>query len=119
MKRNRIDPPYRTRLVSADGTETPVDAHGIIIELGPGLELDLDLAPHPNHAGGLVICAGPSLSLAELEKGGLYSSLAVRPGASNVIHVFVERHPWGPICEDDQTDDAERGVGHGDDDGIS
>ncbi len=94
MKRQRIDPPYKAYLVAADGTRTPVDAHGIVIEFGPNLELELDLAPHPNHAGGLPIHAGPERTLAELESSGFSSSLVVRPGASNVIHVFVERHPW-------------------------
>ena len=47
MKEKRIDPPYKTYLVSDDGTRTRVDAHRIVIELGPDVELALELAPHP------------------------------------------------------------------------
>jgi hypothetical protein len=107
MKRERIDPPYKAYLVAPDGTKTPVVAHGIVIELGPNLELELDLAPHPNHAGGLPIRAGPERTLAELENSGFSSSLVVRPGASNVIHVLVERHPWQIIFGDEANEISE------------
>src|SRR5262249_33740418 len=103
MKRKRIDPPYKAYLLSADGSRTPVTAHGIVIELGPDLEVELDLAPHPNHAGGLAITTGPERTLADREKSGFSSSLLVRPGACNVIHVFLERHPWRPITGESQT----------------
>src|SRR5262245_35940695 len=101
MTRKRIDPPYRAYLVSADGKKTPVHAHGIVIELGQDLELELDLAPHPNQpVGCLAVCAGPERTLADFERSGHCSSLVIRPAAGNTIHLFVERHPWCPISPD-------------------
>lgn len=96
MERRRIETPYRLHLVAADGTRTPAATHGVVIELGPGREVELDLAPHPHHATGLPITACPA------EERDIASALVVRLGAANVIHLPVERRPILPEVSPDQ-----------------
>ena len=50
--------------------------------------IESDLAPHPNHRGRLPI----STDTQNDHRGTHYSSLTIRPGAGNVIHLSVERH---------------------------
>lgn len=83
--------PYKTYLVSADGTRKLIVGRAIVIELGPDQELELDLAPHANFRGGLPLVTGSARTTGAPEKQGFCSNLVVHPGASNVLHVSVER----------------------------
>ena len=84
--------PYKAYAVSADGTMKPIEGQRILIELEPDQIIESDLAPHPNHRGRLPI----STDTQNDHRGTHYSSLTIRPGAGNVIHLSVERHQTTP-----------------------
>ncbi|MEM1368288.1 MAG: hypothetical protein AAGG02_09770 [Cyanobacteria bacterium P01_H01_bin.15] len=87
------DHSYKTFLVFEDGSRTLVNARSIIIEIAPNHKLELDLAPHPNHRGGLPILAGSAKTHQDAENlEESYSRLVIRPGAVNVVHVSIESH---------------------------
>jgi hypothetical protein len=106
MQRTRLNPPYKAYAVSADGNRTPLDAHSIVVELGAGAELELDLAPHPNFDGELSIRAGPEQSLEHMQQTGSYPSLVVRAGAANALLVSVEHHHIECDREDQESNTA-------------
>ncbi|MEZ7860808.1 MAG: hypothetical protein QMB70_06805 [Aeromonadaceae bacterium] len=83
---------YPTYLITASGERIPLEANSLVIELAPGRELELDLVAYPNHEGQLTIRAGSELDAGN--HGGQLSLLVVRPGASNLVHIGVERLPW-------------------------
>lgn len=83
---------YPTYLITASGERIPLAADSLVIELAPGRELELDLVAYPNHEGQLTIRAGSELDAGN--HGGQLSLLVVRPSASNLVHIGVERLPW-------------------------
>ena len=83
---------YPTYLITASGERIPLEANSLVIELAPGRELELDLVAYPNHEGQLTIRAGSELDAGN--HGGQLSLLVVRPSASNLVHIGVERLPW-------------------------
>lgn len=83
---------YPTYLITASGERIPLEADSLVIELAPGRELELDLVAYPNHEGQLTIRAGSELDAGN--HGGQLSLLVVRPSASNMVHIGVERLPW-------------------------
>ncbi len=83
---------YPTYLITASGERIPLEADSLVIELAPGRELELDLVAYPNHEGQLTIRAGSELDAGN--HGGQLSLLVVRPSASNLVHIGVERLPW-------------------------
>lgn len=91
MKRKRIDPPYKAYALRANGSRVPLDAHGIIVELAPGIEVEIDFAPHPGFAGELTLMTPPPPRMKRLYDEGKVDDFAVSFGASNVLHVWVER----------------------------
>jgi hypothetical protein len=91
MQRQRISPPFKAYAVAPDGSRSDVVANEIVIELGPDLHVVLDLAPHPDHAERLVMRAGLDRTVDEDQQDRFTSSFVIRPGACNVISVFVER----------------------------
>ena len=91
MKFPRIAPPYRVFVLRPNGGRQPLDAQSIIVELQPGIEVEIDLAPHPNFAGNLIISTPPTQHMKRLYEAGKVDSFAVVFGAANVLHVKVER----------------------------
>ena len=45
MRRQRISPPYKAYALDADGRRRPLRAHAIVVELRPGIEVEIDLVP--------------------------------------------------------------------------
>ena len=91
MKRKRINPPYKVSAVRADGTRFPVEAHELVIELRPGIEVEIDLAPHPGFAGQLTLLTPPPAHMKRLYDEGKVDEFFTFFGGTNVLHVLVER----------------------------
>jgi hypothetical protein len=95
MKRKRSSQPYKAYALAADGTRPPLDAHGIVVELRPGIEVEIDFAPHPAFAGQLTMLTPPPPEMERAQKRGLFDNFAVFFGGANVLHVWVERREVG------------------------
>lgn len=91
MRAARIAPPYKVFALRTNGAREPLDAQAIIVELQPGIEVEIDFAPHPNFAGQLIVFTPPTRDMERLCKEGKVDSFAVVFGAENVLHVRVER----------------------------
>jgi hypothetical protein len=91
VKFPRLDPPYKAYALGANGARQPLDAHGIVIELRPGIEVEMELAPHPGFAGHLILFTPPRSRMKRLYDAGKVDDFAVVFGGSNVLHVLVER----------------------------
>lgn len=91
MRRERVDPPYKAFALLANGTRVPLEAHGVVVEVRPGVEIEIDFAPHPNFAGHLTLYTPPCARMKKVYGEGNSDSFAVVFGATNVLHVFVER----------------------------
>lgn len=91
MTYKRIKPPYRVFEVLPDGSRRPLKVREIVVELRPGVEIEVDFAPHPNFSGQLVLCTPPSAHMKRLYDEGTIDDFAVVFGATNVLHVAVER----------------------------
>ncbi len=76
-------PPYKTFLVDDDGKRVRLDAHEIVLERPIGVDLEINLAPHPRFRGhvGFSTFRG--------------SCLVVEPGAGNGLYLFIENWPRG------------------------
>ncbi len=75
--------PYKTYAVSDDGSRTLVPAHEIVLERPQGIDLEINLAPHPSFRG--------RLSFSTFRG----SSLLLEAGSSAHAYVFVEDWPVG------------------------
>lgn len=84
---------HKVFALNANGKRTPLDAHGVIIELRPGIEVEIDFAPHPNFSGRLLMRTPPTRRMRTVYEAGWLDDFAVIFGATNVLHVFVERRP--------------------------
>jgi hypothetical protein len=83
---------YKVFSLQRNGARRLLDPHeAIIIELQPGIEVEVNLAPHPNFAGDLVMYTPPTRQMKRLYEAGKVDSFAVVFGAENVLHVKVER----------------------------
>jgi hypothetical protein len=91
VKRTRIDPPHKLFAVGARGGRKRIHASTLIVELRPGVEVEIDLAPHPGFAGHLVLLTPPATRTTRLFDAGVVDDFAVLFGATNVLHVLVER----------------------------
>ena len=91
MKRERVSPPYRAYTLLADGTRQPLEAHGVVVELRPGIEVEIDFAPHPGCEGQLVMLTPPPPEMGRVQKQGIFDDFVTFFGGSNVLHVWVER----------------------------
>lgn len=88
----RRDPPYRAYRILANGSREPIEAaYSVVVELKPGVEVEIMLAPHPGFDGHLVLMTPPIARMAELHDAGRRDDFAILFGASNVLHVAVDR----------------------------
>lgn len=83
--------PYRVHAVDADDRRTPLEAHGVVVELGGGKEVWIDFAPHPAWAGELVMMTPSPENGVAFWTAGKSDTFEVAAGASNVLHVRVTR----------------------------
>jgi hypothetical protein len=75
--------PYRTFVLSEDGSRTPVAAHEIVLERPIGIDLEINLAPHPVFRG--------QVSFSTFRG----STLLLEAGSSGHAYLFVEDWPVG------------------------
>jgi hypothetical protein len=100
MRRQRISPPYKAYALDAEGKRRPLRAHGIVVELRPGIEVEIDFAPHLGFAGQLCMLTPPPREMERTQAKGILDDFAVGFGGANVLHVWVERRitdhapPW-------------------------
>lgn len=83
--------PYKVYVLASDGSRSPFAARRLVVELRPGIEVEIELDPHPNHAGHLILST-PATSRMEAEyRSGNIDDFSVIFGATNVLHVLVKR----------------------------
>ena len=94
MKRKRCQP-YKLFVLGSNGSRTRIEAKDLIVELRPGVEVQIDLAPHPNFEGELVLETAPQRYMQRRYEAGFNDTFATIFGAANVLHVMVERRIRG------------------------
>lgn len=72
-----------------NGKRSKIDAQSIIIEIDENKYVELDTNPHPNHRGGLPISI--LLDFDNPFNTSAHSIFNIKPGASNVIHLHIEK----------------------------
>ena len=82
MKFPRIQP-YKTSVVDDDGKRTRLEAHEIVLERPIGVDLEVNLAPHPRFRGRVTFSTF----------GGAASSWS--PTLAMDLHLFIENWPRG------------------------
>lgn len=87
----RRSPPYRVYSLAADGTRRPIVAHGIIIRIRRGIEIELPLAPDLVWKGDLCLITPPFDKMKAAVEAGLLDSMHVRYSSPNIVHLSVER----------------------------
>src|SRR5580692_1631279 len=75
--------PYKTFQVDDDGERTRLDAHEIVLERRIGVDLEINLAPHPRFRG--------SVSFSTFRG----SAFVLEPEAADGVYLFIERWPRG------------------------
>jgi hypothetical protein len=83
--------PYKVYALDERGRRSLIKAHGLIVELKKGIEVELDFAPHPNFAGELHLLTPAAANMKAEYRAGRVDDFAVSFGASNILHVSVER----------------------------
>jgi hypothetical protein len=91
VKHLTVNPPYSVYAILPDGKRRRVRAVGVVVELRAGIEVEIDLAPHPRFAGQLILMTPPEARMERVYDEGKLDDFAVAFGASNVLHVLVER----------------------------
>ena len=82
MKFPRIRP-YKTFLVDDDGKRTRLAAHEIVLERPIGVDLEINLAPHPGFRGWVTFSTFRG------------SCLLLEPEAGSGLYLFIENWPRG------------------------
>lgn len=95
---------YRAFLITPSGERLPLEGQALVVELEPGKEIELDLTPHPNHPGDLVVRTGSELDVGN--RAGHLAMLVLRPAACNLVHLSVEHHPWQEVAPENVPGDA-------------
>jgi hypothetical protein len=75
--------PYKTYAVDDEGARARVDTHELVLERPAGIDLEVNLAPHPNFIGQVNFSTFRG------------SSLLLEAGGGNVLYLFVEDWPRG------------------------
>jgi hypothetical protein len=75
--------PYKTFALSEDGARTPVTAHEIVLERPVGVDLEINVAPHPVFLG--------RVSFSTFRG----RSLLLEAGSSGDAYIFIEDWPVG------------------------
>ena len=91
MSYTRLSPPYRVFELRHDGSRRRLALRDIVVELAPGVEIELNFAPHPNFAGKLVMYTPARANMKAAYDAGVVDDFAVVFGATNVLHVSVEQ----------------------------
>ena len=91
MKAQPTAPPYKLFVLGKNGKREPLEARALIVELEPGIEVEICLAPHPGFAGDIVMFTPPTRRMETLYKQGKVDSFETNFGAENVLHVRVVR----------------------------
>jgi len=84
-------PPYKVFEVLKGGARRRLDVRDIVVEVRPGVEIEINFAPHPNFAGHLVLYTPPCRRMRKVFDAGIVDDFAVFFGATNVLHVLVDR----------------------------
>jgi hypothetical protein len=88
MKLPRIRP-YKTFVIAADGARTRLDAHEIVLERPVGVDLEINLAPHPGFRG--------SVSFSTFRGSGII----LEPESGNGLYLFIQEWPRGDSRRND------------------
>jgi hypothetical protein len=91
MKAYPTVPPYKVFVLGKNGKREPLEARALVVELQPGIEVELNLAPHPGFAGDLILLTPPTRRMQTLYKQGKVDSFETSFGGENVLHVRVVR----------------------------
>ncbi len=83
---------YRAFGKDENGTKQEIVADSIIIELEENKTLELDLKPHEKYFGGLPIITPAEIEIMSPDKISNHFAFNIKPGACNVIHLFIENH---------------------------
>ena len=75
--------PYKTWALDDADAGVHVQAHELVLERPVGIDLEVNLAPHPNFRGQITFSTFRG------------SSLLVEAGGANVVYLFVEDWPRG------------------------
>lgn len=75
---------------SKTGVRRELDLDRLVIGLRPGVEVEIDLSPHPRFAGQVNLLCPPFDKMKSRYEGGDVDSFAVFFGGENVLHVMVE-----------------------------
>lgn len=91
--------PYPMEFIARNGCRTPLrdqNVCGLVAFLGGGKEVELDLAPHPGFRGHVVAFAPAISNMAAFQTKGVLDDFFVHFGASNVLHICVDRRETEP-----------------------
>ncbi len=92
--------PYKTFAIANDGSRVRIHAHELVLERPVGVDLEVNLAPHPGFRG--------RVSFGTFRG----SALLIEPGASNVAYLFIEDWPVGDRRRKKSRSNARGTLGH-------
>lgn len=75
--------PYETHAIGDDGTRKRIETYELVLERPVGVDLEINLAPHPGLAGSITFSTFRG------------SSLLMEGGAADCLYLFVEDWPVG------------------------